>query len=234
MKDYHSLSEIIDCKSLFKNLRSVTPERLNEILEDIKRYGYENQYKYTSILYPSLALNILALSRSSHWRGFGPDKLIEEIIAKYISEHCNIDNYERELFKAITDRDCLDGVYYRLNYMILLTNVMPDKTTVATKYGVYSHIEKIEPEAAPFYDLKTKEAIKEFLVEKDAYDDKIASVTGKIQKIYKEYDLEQSLLAWVGYIILRHRIDTTTKMSPQELPSCNIKNTKITKSIEFS
>lgn len=213
MKDYNTIGEIVHTNDLLKGINTISQEEIKRIMNDLEEYNYRNNnnYTYTNQLYPSIAIDILAFSRSSRWSTGSPDQLMEEIIAAWLKTRVNPDQYFIELFHAIENSGCLDGVYHRLNLMAIMKPEQPNIIKIITKYGSQTIAEDKPTKYKPFEDEDTKNAVKEFLKEKEKFIETLSSVCYELKEDFRLYNLEQSLLAWIGYLVLRIKIDTQAK-----------------------
>lgn len=198
---------------------------LSEVGGPLVAFG---DYKYADKLYPRDALTVLALSRTRFWPGFDTDAVLETMLSQWLQQV--IENYTifaRRLFEAAHERDCLDGIFLRLNHDII---IQPEVTriSIATKFGA------VTQEREPRRQVLTGEArerVKRFLQQQRKFTGEINIVYEGLSRIYRQYDLEQSLISWMGYLVMRaiaQGSDMQVRISGKKLlmlppaPSANI------------
>lgn len=125
-------------------------------------------------------LNILVISRHPKYQ-FNPDALLKAIMIKWIVDQKPIrSSFITQLFIAIDDLKCMDGVILRLNLDVV-----------------------------PFLDQPSSrnshQKIEKFLRQHNFYD--ASSSCDKLKAANCAYSLEQSILTLIGYLVIGAAID---------------------------
>jgi len=187
----------INRHSLVTNKRFDTKIDLSKIKIDealSQYYVSQPKSKYINILYPKEAIDILCLSRSDKWPINGPpDPILEKVLTLWLRDRIDPNQYSIQLFEAIKKLDCLDGVYLRLNFDII---TQPTATYIKVD-GVTKNKSKTQ------FSGETRIRIKQFLKQDGKYLSHIDDVYNGLRRIHEQYDLEQSLLAWMAYLVIK-------------------------------
>lgn len=143
-------------------------------------------FTYTDQLYPLEALSILAVSRADGYQ-FQPDDLLEQFLGDWLRERRgDARDFTRLLFAAIQDRDCADGTIWRLNHY------------VTAPYNIRGWSPaKCREEA------QSRRRIGNFLRENKTLVRNADKIYMGLAKVHQRFDLEQSLLSWMGYIVIK-------------------------------
>ena len=169
----------------------------------------EGELQYANILYPLDAAKIILLS----WTGKiseDIDETIEKLFKEwYVKNGLKEDEYTKELWTAIQHLDCKLGVQYRLN-VDALTQLIPQRTEISTKFGrirCESNLHKTEKKPL---SKEAKHKIRA-LFSKD-FISNINVLYNHIGGIKSNYTIEQTILSWIGYIVVR----TIAEHSPKK------------------
>ena len=170
----------------------------------------EGELQYANTLYPLDAARIILLS----WTGKISEDIDEtiEVLFKewYVKNNLKEDEYTKELWTAIQHLDCKLGVQYRLN-VDAITQLVPQKVHINTKFGrikCESNLHKTEKKPL------SKEAKCKIraLFSKDFIND-INILYNHIGGLRSNYTIEQTILSWIGYIVVR----TIAEHSPRSI-----------------
>lgn len=165
-----------------------------------KSSSFVPQTKYAGILYPEEAVAMLQLSRSRHWPGYSPDGVLEYCLVEWMSKiEQSPEEYAQNLFNALHELDCLEGVYLRLNHDVI---ALMDMSTIRITTPIGSTVHKKRPRRDVLIG-ETRKRVKTFLQKEGKFAGHIDVVYSGLQRVHATYDLEQSLLSWMGYIIVR-------------------------------
>jgi|19_taG_2_1085344.scaffolds.fasta_scaffold00118_15 hypothetical protein len=162
--------------------------------------------KYANELYPIEATTILQLSRTSHWPGYEPDVVLEKCLTIWLERKIDDPNiYSVSLLRALEELDCLEGVYLRLNFDAV---AQPEISSVRITTPLGTTTQKREPRKSVLMGAARKR-IREFLKGQQKYSANLNPIYSGLQRIYQTYDLEQSLLSWMGYLVVRSVANTS-------------------------
>jgi hypothetical protein len=184
-------AEIVYYKNALKTI-----ERL--LKEHHWRPFTSEEYHYTNILYPADALTILAFSRSIHWpTSLQPDFVLETLLLNWLRT-ISITNYTKDLFEAMQKLKCEDGMFLRLNFD---TIAQPDMTSIKI-YNTEIKTEQNKPKSTAFTG-ELRRNMRQFLIDYGRFTTNIDTLYTGLETIHYQYNLEQSLLSWMGYIIVK-------------------------------
>lgn len=167
----------------------------------------ETQFVYSGILYHPLAPSILELSRSDYWTGHDIDGVLEGLLKSWLKEtKPNYDEFMKTLFEAIYNLECIQGVLLRLNFDAV-SQPAHSRTIINTRFGT------ITKESEPRHQVllgTAREEAKRLLSNQKQFSRDLNHITNGLRSIHQTYTLEQTLISWMGYIILRAIIESTS------------------------
>lgn len=174
------------------------------IAECLKEVGGPLQvfdgFKYHDILYPAEALSILAMSRQM-LEHFNPDNLLEAKLAEWLQRNViDYNQYSLKLFEAIGELGCMEGVYLRANLLIIAP---PEPTRVRIAGGNRRRPQVVERVPHKSLGSTQRRRLRDMLVEKKRFDGNLNSVYHRLGRLHTQYNLEQALLSWMGYILMK-------------------------------
>lgn len=154
-------------------------------------------FTYADILYPASALDKLALSRTPLWdKSINIDTKLKSMLGQWLRAVKDYREYAAQLFAAIHLRKCEDGVFLRLNLECLAP---PDiSTTTISVRGRTITLQK--PTRTT---ITMRDNLKRFLSEHRRYIADMNTIYDRLKTIHVSYDLEQALLGWAGFLVLR-------------------------------
>jgi hypothetical protein len=190
-----------------KNIHTFTPQDYQEALRKIDRALTKlggplttDSFPYADRLYPKEALTILALSRTCFWPGDDVDAILETMLTQWLRETISDTRaYTHMLWDAINTLGSSQGVFLRLN-LNCVAGISQNRITVTTRFGT------VTQERAPRRDTLqgvARERIKNFLRHQNAYCPDLSIVYNRLKQIHNQYNLEQALVGWMGYVVLR-------------------------------
>jgi len=162
--------------------------------------------RHCNELYPIEAASILQLSRTKWWPGFDVDAVLEACMTEWLQrkvqgahEDDYIATFSKLLLNALEELKCLEGVYLRLNHDVV---AQPDLSSVriVTPVGTVTH--RTEPRRNVLMGA-VRERVRTLLQSQNAYANQLDVIYNGLQRIHQTYNLEQSLLSWMGYLIVR-------------------------------
>lgn len=179
-------------------------DRIAEVLKE-RGIGYGHlmmsEAQYEDTLYPRQAALILTLSRTRYWPGFEVDAILEACLSQWIKENVeNLDDYARQLYEAILELDCIDGLFLRLNHDVV---AQPDTSTirVSTSHGSVE-VGSSQPRRQVLLG-KARQHMKTLLQREGQYMGSLDHVYAGLKNIHDSHNIEQALLSWMGYLIVR-------------------------------
>lgn len=114
--------------------------------------------------------------------------------------------------KAIDARDCMDGVFLRLNLNAIAKPENNQITIISGQTVNHKWMTQQRPTKevtitrTPKKDAfvgQLRDKIKQFLQSQNRYTSSIDAVYSGLHKSHISFDFEQALLGWMGYLILR-------------------------------
>lgn len=202
-------------KFIFSNFKSnvvqekLTPEQLDRIRRAIDNakaqhgsiHADKRDFRYMGEVYPAEAAEALLLSGTNHWTGANLDDALEGILLIWLKDKDpdDIQEYVEALANAIEELKCMEGVYLRLN-LNTIAQAAPDSIRIRTHFGEISQTKL--PRKGVFAG-ELREKMKFFLAKQGKFAGNLNTVYSGLARIGQEYSPEQTLLSWMGYVVVR-------------------------------
>jgi hypothetical protein len=151
--------------------------------------GPWSPYRHAGSLYPAEALEVLAESRDEPEVPI--DGTMERLLGSWIASHItDYPAYVQDLFAAINKLKCLPGVYLRLNLACLAQPTMRPQGGISF-------------DGPEIFVGKRRRQVRRFLMEQRLFSPHIQQVYDGLREAHNSYSLEQALLGWMGYLIVK-------------------------------
>lgn len=208
-------------KFIFNNFKSnVVQEKLTEAQLDRIRRAINNakaqhgairadriNFRHINKIYSEEAAEALLLSSTNYWPGADLDDVLEGILLIWLKNKNpnDIREYVAALSDAINESNCMEGIYLRLN-LNTVTHPLPDNIRIHTHFGTVS---QTKPPHKSAFTGELRDKMKSFLIQEEQYTGSLNIIYDRLAGIKQEYTLEQNLLSWMGYIVIRAMVDNS-------------------------
>jgi hypothetical protein len=168
--------------------------------EEEPQEGPRSPFRHAGSLYPTEALEMLVASREEP--DVPIDGQMERMLGSWIANSIvDYPIYIQDLFRAIHKLKCLPGVYLRLNLACLAIPPMRRQGEAGDD----------GPEVFTGW---RRRRMRRLLGEHKLYCPHIQQVYDRLREIHYTYNLEQALLGWMGYLIVK-RVALKAKEAPE-------------------
>ena len=212
-------------KFIFNNFKSnVIQEKLTEVQIERARRAINNakaqhgairtdkiNFRYMDKIYSTEAAEALLLSGTSYWPGADLDDILEGMLLLWLKNKNpdHIREYVAALSEAINESNCMEGIYLRLN-LNTVTHPLPDSIRIHTHFGTVS---QTKPPHKSAFTGELRNKMKSFLHREGQYIGNLNTIYDGLARIKQEYTLEQTLLSWMGYIVVRAMVENSKGQS---------------------
>ena len=212
-------------KFIFNNFKSnVIQEKLTGVQIERARRAINNakaqhgairadkiNFRYIDKIYSTEAAEALLLSGTSYWPGTDLDDILEGILLLWLKNKNpdHIREYVATLSDAINESNCMEGIYLRLN-LNTVTHPLPDSIRIHTHFGIVS---QTKPPHKSAFTGELRNKMKSFLHREGQYIGSLNIIYDGLARIKQEYTLEQTLLSWIGYIVVRAMVENSRGQS---------------------
>lgn len=176
--------------------------------------------QYSDILYPDALLKIITMQRQGKINIYGQmfDDLCEYIMVKWIkSNHSDKHEYIRKLVKAMKLQDCTNELIVRLQ----AEATKPRDGVINVK--LHSELNRAYI-ATSVVSAKTQHKIKEFLSHYKIGLSNIDDIDAKMKSAIRTCNLEQTVLSWLGCIIIKSILESRTDIKAADVSKALIED----------
>lgn len=164
--------------------------------EIIKEHGVPidpSILKFAGELYPTDAAVVLALSRTKHWTS-QIDKFLEVFLAGWLANNITTpEEYLKNLIETLHKEDCIEDMYAKLNLIAIVNPA--DSISIRTQNKTL----KVQTADAQ----KGQQNLRQFLINQGKFTANIDTLYNILKHTSRTYTIEQSLLSWIGHLIIR-------------------------------